>query len=102
MESSPLRAPNLQFQSCDNYSSAQRGGKDSASNAEKSFSVFRITWWMIFNSFQLPQGDSTTRGEFFVATKRSQWQRIALLAAGMAASMVSPAWGREPYQTCLD
>ncbi len=39
-----------------------------------------------------------------MTTKVSQWQRIALLAAGISASMVSVAWGGTPplYQTHWD
>jgi hypothetical protein len=37
-------------------------------------------------------------------TKISQWQRIALLAAGLSTSMVSMAWGKAPglYQQHAD
>src|ERR1035438_2041412 len=39
-----------------------------------------------------------------MSTKVSQWQRIALLAAALSASMVSTAWGGVPglYQVHLD
>jgi hypothetical protein len=35
-------------------------------------------------------------------TKISQWQRIALLAAGISASVVPMAWSQELYQTHTD
>jgi hypothetical protein len=39
-----------------------------------------------------------------MSTNVSQWQRIALLAAALSASMVSTAWGGVPglYQVHLD
>ncbi len=37
-----------------------------------------------------------------MTTRLSQWQRIAMLAAGIATSMVSMAWGQELYQTRSD
>ena len=39
-----------------------------------------------------------------MSTKASQWQRIALLAAALSASVVSTAWGGVPglYQVHLD
>jgi hypothetical protein len=37
-----------------------------------------------------------------MTTKISQWHRIALLAAGIATSMVSMAWGQDLYQTHTD
>ncbi len=37
-----------------------------------------------------------------MTTKILQWQRIAMLATGMAASMVSMAWGQDLYQTHSD
>jgi hypothetical protein len=39
-----------------------------------------------------------------MSTRVSQWQRIALLAAALSASMVSTAWGGVPglYQVHLD
>jgi len=33
-----------------------------------------------------------------MTTKISQWQRIALLAAGLSASVVPMAWSQELYQ----
>src|ERR1035441_1379996 len=46
-----------------------------------------------------------TKGEISMTnTKVSQWQRIALLAAGLSTSMVSMAWGKAPglYQQHAD
>jgi|SRR5580658_6771826 hypothetical protein len=37
-----------------------------------------------------------------MTTKISQWQRIAMLAAGISTSMVSMAWGQNLYQTQSD
>ena len=37
-----------------------------------------------------------------MTTKVFKWQRIAMLATGMAASMASMAWGQELYQTHSD
>jgi hypothetical protein len=37
-----------------------------------------------------------------MTTKILQWQRIAMLATGIATSMVSMAWGQELYQTHSD
>jgi hypothetical protein len=37
-----------------------------------------------------------------MTTKNLRWQKIARLAAGIAASMVPMAWGQELYQTHND
>jgi len=37
-----------------------------------------------------------------MTTKISQWQRIALLTAGISTSMASMAWGQDLYQTHTD
>jgi hypothetical protein len=67
----------------------------------KSSHDFRITWRMVFNSSGLSHGGPThnKRKNLFMTTRISQWQRIAMLAAGIATSMVSMAWGQELYQT---
>src|ERR1022692_4275638 len=66
--------------------------------------IFRITWWMDSNSSELPSGGTTTqrKGESLMTTKISQWQRIAMLAAGISTSLVSMAWGQNLYQTHSD
>jgi hypothetical protein len=56
------------------------------------------------NSSELPSGGTTTqrKGESLMTTKISQWQRIAMLAAGISTSLVSMAWGQNLYQTHSD
>jgi hypothetical protein len=59
---------------------------------------------MVFNSSGLSHGGPThnKRKNLFMTTKKSQWQRIVLLAAGISTSMVSTAWGQNLYQTHSD
>src|ERR1022692_2857544 len=47
---------------------------------------------------------ATNKENLMMSTKVSQWQRIALLAAALSASVVSTAWGGVPglYQMHLD
>src|ERR1019366_2686538 len=47
---------------------------------------------------------ATNKENLMMSTRVSQWQRIALLAAALSASMVSTAWGGVPglYQVHLD
>jgi hypothetical protein len=55
-------------------------------------------------SSELPYGGTThnKKENLFMTKKISQWQRIALLAAGISTSMVSMAWGQNLYQTHSD
>jgi hypothetical protein len=52
----------------------------------------------------LPRGGTTNNKKEnpFMTKKILQWQRIAMLATGIATSMVSMAWGQELYQTHSD
>src|SRR5271166_7209968 len=59
---------------------------------------------MDFNSSERPHDGAThnKKENLFMTTKIWQWQRIALLAAGISTSMVSMAWSQELYQTHSD
>jgi hypothetical protein len=74
--------------------------------------IFRITGWMDLHFIhtasearqaQLRDGldsSSTTtqpRRNLLMTTKISQWQRIALLTAGISASMASVSWAGNPF-----
>jgi hypothetical protein len=51
----------------------------------------------------MPHGATHNQKEnLFMTTKISQWQRIAMLAAGISTSLVSMAWGQALYQTHND
>src|ERR1022692_2739837 len=89
---------------------------------ENPSTISRISGWMDFSSPELPPRckrpkrqdglrrpkvaalHATNKENLMMSTRVSQWQRIALLAAALSASMVSTAWGGVPglYQVHLD